>query len=54
MGVWEGHFLREALFTSGSVKLGDVRASVRPSVRTENNRFLRVVNRGVDIVAGPW
>ena len=38
-------FLREALFTSGSVKLGDVRPSVR-AYRTENTWFLRVVNRG--------
>ena len=31
--------MREALFTSGSVKLGDVRPSVRSSVRS----FVRII-----------
>ena len=46
--------LREALFTSESVKLGHVRACVRLSVRPDNNWFLRRGYEGCRNAAGHW
>ena len=46
--------LREALFTSESVKLGHVRSSVRSSVRPDNNCFLRRGYGGCRNAAGHW